>query len=82
MVIMCVSENNLELCAEMCAVFNAQKSSVDMTQCTLYTTHHPCLECTKVILQAGIRVVVWGNDRDNDVEHTSDMVYRAKACFK
>ena len=55
---MYVAENGVELCAEMHAVFNAQKSSVDMTKCTLYTTHHPCLECTKVILQAGIRVVV------------------------
>ena len=66
----------------MCAVFNAQKSSVDMTKCILYTTHHPCLECTKVILQAGIRAVVWGKDRKKYVEVTRDMVYRAKACFK
>ena len=79
---MCVAENEFELCAEMRAVFNAQKSSVDMTKCTLYTTHHPCLECTKVILQAGIRVVVWGNERGNNAEVTNDMVYRAKACFK
>ena len=79
---MCPSEKELELCAEMCAVFNAQKSSVDMTQCTLYTTHHPCLECTKVILQAGIRVVVWGNDSEKNAKVTSDIVYRAKACFK
>ena len=79
---MCPSENGLELCAEMSAVFNAQKSSVDMTKCTLYTTHHPCLDCTKVILQAGIRVVVWRNDKEENAERTRDMVYRAKACFK
>jgi len=29
---------------------------------TLYTTHQPCLECAKIIINAGVRRVVWAKD--------------------
>ena len=46
------------------AILNAKGYRVDLTRCSLYTTHPPCLNCTQAILQAGIRVVVYG-DWDN-----------------
>ena len=52
------------ICAEKHAISNAQKSLVDLSKCTLYTTLRPCLECTKITLQAGIRVVIWGVEDD------------------
>ena len=56
---------------------------MDLTRCSLYTTHPPCLHCTQAILQAGIRVVVYGDwDNVGLTGHVHDLVYQAKACFK
>ena len=76
-----VSSSAKANCPERCAVFRAHQSRVDLTKCILYTTKSPCLECTKVILQAGIRVVVHGEKfpKENSIE---DLVYQTKACFK
>ena len=74
-----VSSSTQANCPEGWAVSRAHRSRVDLTKCILYTTKSPCLECTKVILQAGIRVVVHGGDIP---EETKDLVYQTKACFK
>ena len=65
-------------CAEIHALSNAQRSLVDLTKCSLYTTGCPCRECTEAILRAGIRVIVHG---DTPTESVKDMIYDAKACF-
>ena len=68
-----------QLCAVKCAISNARHCQVDLTKCTLYTTHCPCLDCTKAILQAGIRVVVWGDGEMEDMDVEIDnLIYRAK----
>ena len=72
-----VSSSAKTKCPERCAVSHAHRSQVDLTKCILYTTKSPCLECTKIILQAGIRVVVHGRDFK-----FPDLVYQTKACFK
>ena len=65
------------------AILNAKGYRVDLTRCSLYTTHPPCLHCTQAILQAGIRVVVYGDwDIVGLTGHIYDLVYQAKACFK
>ena len=65
------------------ALLNAKGYRVDLTRCSLYTTHPPCLHCTQAILQAGIRVVVYGDwDNVGLTGHIYDLVYQAKACFK
>jgi dCMP deaminase len=74
-----VSSSTQAKCPEICAVSRAQRSQVDLTKCILYTTKSPCLECTKVILQAGIRVVVHGEGYPEEIK---DLVYQTKACFK
>ena len=74
-----VSSSAQDECPEKYAVFRAHRSRVDLTKCILYTAKSPCLECTKVILQAGIRVVMHGEKLSVDVEQ---LVYQTKACFK
>jgi hypothetical protein len=47
--------------AELNAVLN--KNSESCRGCRLYCTLHPCNECAKVIIQAGIRQVVYASDK-------------------
>lgn len=51
--------------AEANAIVSAK---CDCTGFTIFVTHHPCNECAKLIVQAGIREVVvaheWRNDED------------------
>lgn len=67
----------------MKALRNAQLSGADLKKCSLYVTRPPCLQCTKVILKAGISTVIYGAvagvNLDND---TIQMVYNQKACYK
>lgn len=42
--------------AEANAILQAQQS---LNGCTIYCTHKPCLQCTKLILQAGIVRIVY-----------------------
>ena len=43
--------------AEMNAILN--KNSSDLHGCTLYVTLFPCNECAKLVIQSGIREVVY-----------------------
>ncbi|XP_060727453.1 deoxycytidylate deaminase-like [Tachysurus vachellii] len=43
--------------AELNAIMN--KTSVDVKGCTIYVTLFPCNECAKVIIQSGIKEVVY-----------------------
>lgn len=45
--------------AEENAVLFARGSAVG---CTLYVTHHPCAHCAAIIIQAGIKNVVWSSN--------------------
>ena len=49
--------------AELNAILNAACS---VEGCTLYTSLFPCNECTKAIIQAGIREVVFLSDKYHD----------------
>ena len=48
--------------AEMNAIVN--KNSFDVKGCTMYTTLSPCNECAKLIVQSGIRKIVYDATRD------------------
>ncbi|CAI8054390.1 Deoxycytidylate deaminase, partial [Geodia barretti] len=67
--------------AELSALLNAKVSGVDLTKCSLYTTKPPCLNCTQAILEAGIRVMVYGPKGVLD-PGVCALIYGAKACFK
>jgi dCMP deaminase len=47
--------------AELNAILN--KISVDLRDCTLYTTLFPCNECSKAIIQSGITKIVYLSDK-------------------
>ncbi len=44
--------------AEQNAIIQAATSGVNIQGATLYSTHHPCVLCTKMVINAGIRRIV------------------------
>ena len=61
--------------AELNAILN--KSNTDLQACCIYVTLFPCHECAKVIIQSGIREVVYLADRYSD----SDSVKASRIMF-
>lgn len=59
------SGTRAELCyavhAEQNAIAQAAKLGVNIDGATLYCTHQPCSVCAKMIVNAGIKRVVYGN---------------------
>ena len=60
----CEDENNVTkpyvLHAEANAITKLARSSNNSDNATLYVTASPCIECAKLIIQAGIKRVVYG----------------------
>ncbi|EFN82184.1 Deoxycytidylate deaminase, partial [Harpegnathos saltator] len=54
--------------AEVNAVLN--KNSSDCKDCTIYVALFPCNECAKVIIQSGIRTVIYMSDKSSDKVQT------------
>lgn len=52
--------------AELNAVLNS--ITLDLRRCRLYVALFPCNECTKVIIQAGIREIVYLSDKYRDTD--------------
>lgn len=50
--------------AEMNAVLN--KNSADVKGCTMYVSLFPCNECTKIIIQSGIKKIVYFSKKKSD----------------
>ncbi|XP_077575337.1 deoxycytidylate deaminase [Stigmatopora nigra] len=50
--------------AELNAIMN--KNSADVKGCTMYVALFPCNECAKLIIQAGIKEVVYLSDKYHD----------------
>ncbi len=48
--------------AEQNAIIQAAKFGISIDGATLYTTHCPCITCAKMIINAGIKRVVYGKD--------------------
>jgi len=59
--------------AEHNALLNAQDK--DVSGCTMYVTLHPCNECTKLILEAGIGEVIYHEDRDKPAFKASKLMF-------
>lgn len=61
----CEDENNVSypyvLHAEANAITKVARSNNSADGATLYVTASPCLECSKLIIQSGIRRVVYGD---------------------
>jgi dCMP deaminase len=48
--------------AESNAILKAAKNGTPVNDATLYLTMSPCIDCSKLILQSGIKRVVYLND--------------------
>lgn len=59
--------------AELNAVLN--RNEAHSGGCTLFTTMFPCNECAKVIIQAGIKEVVYYSDKKNGTESNQAAKY-------
>lgn len=59
-----------ELCravhAEQNAVVQAAYHGISTAGATLYTTGHPCTQCAKILINAGIKEIVYEDDSYND----------------
>ncbi len=51
--------------AEINALLQCAKFGVPTDNAEIYVTHFPCLQCTKAIIQAGIKVVYYAEDYKN-----------------
>lgn len=54
--------------SELNAILNYRGGSLEGSK--LYVTHFPCNECAKAIIQAGIRTVIYGDDKYPDSQST------------
>ena len=54
-----------ECCAEHNAIVSAFRYHADLTNCILYTTAPPCHKCARMIVQSGIKTVVYGKNAEN-----------------
>ena len=54
--------------AEMNAIVN--KNSESVVGCTIYVSLFPCNECAKLIIQSGIKNVIYLSDKDKDEDRT------------
>ena len=52
--------------AELNAITN--KNQAELNGCRIYSTLFPCNECTKLIIQSGIREVIFLSDKYHDTE--------------
>lgn len=67
--------------AELNAVLN--KNSADVKNCTVYVALFPCNECAKVVIQSGIKEVVYYSDKYKDkLEYKASREMLEKAGVK
>lgn len=55
--------------AELNAILNSNQAS--LRGCTLYVTLFPCNECAKAVIQAGIKKVIYYDDKYNVTSNTA-----------
>ncbi len=81
----CEDDNNVTkpyvLHAEANAITKIARSGNNSNDSTLYVTDSPCIECSKLIIQAGIKRVVYG--REYRLTDGVDLLKRAgiEVCF-
>ena len=64
--------------AEMNAILQCAKFGVGTDEAEIYVTHFPCLQCTKMILQSGIKKIHYLSDYRND-EYAINLIEQAGA---
>ncbi|MCI0130149.1 MULTISPECIES: ComE operon protein 2 [Enterococcaceae] len=66
--------------AEMNAILQCAKFGVETDGAEIYVTHFPCLQCTKMILQAGIKMIHYLKDYRND-DYAMKLIKQAGATI-
>ena len=56
--------------AEMNAILNYRGSRKDLEGAKIYVDLFPCNECAKLIIQSGIKEVIYLSDKYHDTDHT------------
>ncbi|MBO0477084.1 ComE operon protein 2 [Vagococcus sp. DIV0080] len=64
--------------AEMNAILQCAKFGVGTDEAEIYVTHFPCLQCTKMILQSGIKKIHYLKDYRND-DYAINLIEQAGA---
>ena len=67
--------------AEMNAILQCAKFGVPTEGAEIYVTHFPCLQCTKMILQAGIKKIYYLKDYRND-EYALNLIEQVGATVE
>lgn len=62
--------------AEINAILQCSKFGAGTEGATIYVTHFPCLNCTKSIIQAGIKEICYANDYRNN-EYARELLERS-----
>ena len=57
------TSNYSDICAESDAIMSALRQHADLTNCLLYTTTPPCNKCAQMIVQSGIKTVVYDGEK-------------------
>ena len=64
--------------AELNAILNS--ASRNFSNCTLYVTLFPCNECTKAVIQSGIKRIVYLDNKYADTESAKASVIMLEKC--
>jgi dCMP deaminase len=64
--------------AELNAILNG--ATRDYTDCTLYVTLFPCNECTKAVIQSGIKKIVYLDNKYADTDSVKASVFMLEKC--
>lgn len=67
--------------AEMNAILQCAKFGVETRNAEIYVTHFPCLQCTKMILQAGIKKIYYLEDYHNN-EYAMHLIEQAHVQYE
>lgn len=60
--------------AEQNTIIQAAIHGVSTENSTIYSTHFPCMSCTKILINAGVKEIVYGRDYDLDNEIKMSMI--------
>lgn len=64
--------------AEMNLVSTAAREGIRIAGCSVYVTHTPCSMCARILIQAGVRRIVFGNGKTSMPQEEYDA---AQAMF-
>lgn len=67
--------------AEINAILQCSKFGVGTEGATIYVTHFPCLNCTKSIIQAGIKEICYANDYRNN-EYARELLEKSDVIVR